>query len=85
MAEVTVQQDFWHTSVGISVRRVIVQAGVLVVILAAQVLMAKDINWSEVLYSLRFQVGYLVFSTYSTFRDPKIPTTTNDTVQLQKG
>lgn len=81
---VQIKLDFWHTTVGITIKRVAYQVAVAIVVILADALMSESVNWQAVLYGVRFQVGYVLLSTFQTLKDPQIPDTTSDTINVKK-
>lgn len=81
---IQIQVDFWHTSIGITIKRVAIQLAVAAAIIVADALMSESVDWHAVIYGIRFQVGYVLLSTFQTLRDPQIPNTTADTIKVRK-
>lgn len=75
-----VKIDFWHTAIGIFLKRIffstLAQAGLV----AYNGLIGTGINWGAVRYAAAAQILYMVVSTAQTYSDPKIPNTTKAVV-----
>lgn len=81
---VKVKADFWHTGVGIFIKRVAIQAIVTGGIIVADALTSPSVDWHAVIYGLRVQGGYILVSTLQTLKDPQIPNTTSETLTIKK-
>lgn len=79
-----VRVDFWHTAVGITVKRVLNQIAIAGVVILADALMSESVDWDAVIYGIRYQVGYVLLATFQTVRDPQIANTTEDTISVRK-
>lgn len=83
-SSVNITVDFWHTAVGITIKRVLNQIAIALAVIAADALMSESVDWNAVLYGIRYQVGYVLLSTFQTVTDKGIPNTTSDTIKVEK-
>lgn len=84
MALVSVQFNFWHTSVGILIKRIVFGVIANAGLLLYNGLIANAVNWAAVRLSALTTALYIIISTVSTYADKDIPNTLSDTVKLEK-
>lgn len=75
-----VRVDFWHTTVGILIKRIVFGVVANAGLVLYNGVMANAIDWSQVRYSALTTMLYIVISTAQTYSDPKIPNTKNTLV-----
>lgn len=76
--------DFWHTGVGILIKRVVLSVVANAGLVLYNGLVAESIDWSKVRYAAATTALYIIISTVQTYQDPVIPNTTKDTVIVGK-
>lgn len=82
--QVKLTVGFWHTAVGITIKRVAWQVVAAVLLIVFDALTSPSINWNEVVIAARVQVAYIILATLQTVNDPQIPNVPSETVTAQK-
>lgn len=81
---VKINVGLWHSGIGILIKRVAIQVAVAVALVSADALMTEQVDWGRVIYAVRFQVGYILLSTFQTYRDPQIPNTSSESLVVSR-
>lgn len=72
--------DLWHTTIGITIKRVVFAVVANAGLVLYNGLLAQAVDWNQVKYAALTSGLYIIISTVSTYTDKAIPNTTEAVV-----
>lgn len=81
---VVLKVDFFHTSVGIFLKRILFAVVANAGMLLYNGLVADEVDWNAVRLSALTSALYVVISSVSTLADKQIPNVPSETVKVEK-